>query len=59
LKGRIISVGDGQSTSFWEDPWCGAVTLKDKFNELFDICTEQDKNVAYMAARGWRMNFRR
>jgi hypothetical protein len=59
LKGRIISVGDGQSTSFWEGPWSGVVTLKEKFHELFDICTDQDKNVAYMAARGWRMNFRR
>jgi hypothetical protein len=52
-------VGNGSNTDFWEDPWCGMVTLKDKFKELFDICTEQNRNVAEMAERSWRMNFRR
>jgi hypothetical protein len=59
LKGRIISVGNGPNKIFWEDLWCGMVALKDKFKELFEVCTEQDRSVAYMAARGWRMNFRR
>jgi hypothetical protein len=59
LKERIMIVGNGSNTDFWEDPWCGMVTLKDKFKELFDICTEQNRNVAEMAERSWRMNFRR
>jgi hypothetical protein len=59
LKGRIMIVGNGSNTNFCEDPWCGMVPLKDKFKELFDIYTEQKRNVAEMAERGWRMNFRR
>jgi hypothetical protein len=41
LKGRVMLVGDGKRIDFWEDPWCGVVALKDKFRELFDICTQQ------------------
>jgi hypothetical protein len=37
----------------WDGP------LKDKFKELFDVCTEQKRSVAEMTERGWRMNFRR
>jgi hypothetical protein len=59
LKGRIIVVGNSQNTNFWEDPWCGIIALKDKFKDLFEICLEQDVSVAYMAARGWRLQFRR
>jgi hypothetical protein len=39
--------------------WCGEVSLKDKFTNLFEICIEQNKSVVEMASRGWRMNFRR
>ncbi|RCV43121.1 hypothetical protein SETIT_9G269800v2 [Setaria italica] len=37
LKGRIIKIGNGLDTDFWNDPWCGVVPLRDKFQELFDI----------------------
>jgi hypothetical protein len=33
--------------------------MKDKFKELFEICLEQDVSVAYMAAGGWGLRFRR
>jgi mannosylglycoprotein endo-beta-mannosidase len=59
LKGRIMIVGNGKRIDFWEDPWCGMVALKDKFRGLYDICIDQNKSVAEMAQRGWRMNFRR
>jgi hypothetical protein len=52
-------VGNGKRIDFWEDPWCGMVALKDKFRGLYDICIDQNKSVAEMAQRGWRMNFRR
>jgi hypothetical protein len=52
-------VENGQMIDFWEDPWCGVVSLKDKLKGLYDICTEQNRSVAEMAERGWRMNFRR
>jgi hypothetical protein len=51
LKGRIMIVGNGKRVDFWEDPWCGMVALKDKFRELYDICTDQNKSVAEMAQR--------
>jgi hypothetical protein len=31
IKGRSMIVGDGKSTSFWHDRWCGCVSLADKF----------------------------
>jgi hypothetical protein len=52
-------VGNGHNTDFWEDLSCGVVPLRDKFRELFDICTEQKRSVAEMTERGWRMNFKR
>lgn len=33
--------------------------MKDKFRELFDICTEPKRSVTEMSERGWRMNFHR
>jgi hypothetical protein len=59
LKGRIISIGNGRKTDFWEDSCCGSVSLKEKFKNPFDICEEQNKNVAWLVARGWRLNFQR
>jgi hypothetical protein len=59
LKGRVMIVGNGKRIDFWEYPWCGMVALKDKFRELYDICIDQNKSVAEMTQRGWRMNFRR
>jgi hypothetical protein len=32
--GRCIKTGDGVDTDFSRDPWCGATTLKEKFNYL-------------------------
>jgi hypothetical protein len=39
LSRRTVLVGNGQDTDFWGDSWCGAVPLKEKFTELFEICT--------------------
>lgn len=59
LKGRIVKIGNGLDTDFWRDLWCGPISLKDKFQELFAICNEQAKGVASMAVRRWRLTFRR
>ncbi|PUZ72532.1 hypothetical protein GQ55_2G401100 [Panicum hallii var. hallii] len=59
LKGRRIKVGNGRLAEFWEGQWCGAVSLKDKFPELYNICNEQVGSVAAFAERGWRLTFRR
>jgi hypothetical protein len=59
LAGRYIKVGDGSDTDFWRDPWCGSITLQDKFRCLFEICNEQTGSVADMAGKRWRFTFRR
>jgi hypothetical protein len=51
LKGRRIKVGNGRLAEFWEGQWCGAVSLKDKFPELYNICNEQVGSVAAFAER--------
>ena len=33
----VQRVGDGESTLFWHDRWCGAVALRDRFSRLFDL----------------------
>jgi hypothetical protein len=42
-------LGNGKRIDFWEDAWCGMVTLKDKFRDLYDICTEHKMSVEEMA----------
>ena len=52
-------VGNGKDTSFWHDKWCGNVSLKDNFPQLFEINKEQFWSVATMKNRNWRLTFRR
>lgn len=59
LRGRVMAVGNGEKTDFWNDTWCGSVALKDKFPELFDVCNEQEIKVSSAAARRWSLTFRR
>lgn len=58
LKGRMISIGNGE-TNFWEDSRCVLVSFKEKFNHLLEICEEQNNSVAWLAARRWRLRFRK
>jgi hypothetical protein len=59
LAGRKMKVGDGKSTSFWQDAWCGSTPLCESFPEIFHICNEQEITVADAAAHGWNFSFRR
>ncbi|KAK1312007.1 hypothetical protein QJS10_CPA07g00727 [Acorus calamus] len=46
-------VGDGQSTRFWEDVWCGSSSLRECFPLGFQEAARKGGNVAsYMAASG-------
>jgi hypothetical protein len=40
LAGRIMKVGNGADTDFWEDPWCGNIALKSRFRSLYEINNE-------------------
>jgi hypothetical protein len=35
IKGRMMVVGNGQSTDFWKDAWCGTNSFCDRFPQLF------------------------
>lgn len=59
LKGRSMLVKEGKETDFWNDQWCGAVSLKDKFPQLMEICNDQVITVSNLAARNWNLSFRR
>lgn len=52
-------VGNGKNTSFWHDKWCGQVSLKDKFPQLYEINLEQNCSVSFNKQRSWRLSFRR
>ena len=58
-QGRVMVVGDGKATDFWEDAWCGTVSLKENFSELFIISNNTSVTVAGLAQNGWRLSFRR
>lgn len=59
LQGRVMITGDGEKTGFWNYIWCGSITLRDKFLELFRICNEQDIKVSFAAERRWSLSFTR
>ncbi|PWA52455.1 cytochrome P450 [Artemisia annua] len=40
-----IKLGNGQSTSFWHDPWIGGSPLKDSFPRLYRLDTNPNCNV--------------
>ena len=59
LKGRSVVIGDGKSTSFWHDRWCGLVSLADKFPRLFEISEDLECTVETMKQRRWKLKLRR
>ncbi|GJT19944.1 RNA-directed DNA polymerase, eukaryota, reverse transcriptase zinc-binding domain protein [Tanacetum coccineum] len=42
-----IKLGNGQSTSFWHDPWIGGSPLEDSFPRLYRLDTNPNCNVFY------------
>ena len=46
IKNVSLKVDDGSRTRFWTDVWCGAVSLKDSFPELYRITWVKDAFVA-------------
>jgi len=46
-----IFVGNGVSTLFWLDRWCGDVPLRDRFFRLYDLSENKLSIVAPMSTR--------
>lgn len=44
-------VGNGERTSFWNDPWLQESVLKERFNRLYNLAT--NKNVMVAGAGAW------
>lgn len=59
LAGRKMRIGNGEKTDFWRDAWCGQVTFRDKFKDLFEICNDQNLTVAEAAAKQWNLSYKR
>ncbi|GKU97686.1 hypothetical protein SLEP1_g10796 [Rubroshorea leprosula] len=38
-------LGEGNDTSFWLENWCGEVSFKEKFNRLFRLAENKDKEL--------------
>ncbi|XP_071700548.1 uncharacterized protein [Rutidosis leptorrhynchoides] len=45
-KSFIRLLGDGKSTSFWNDIWVGNASLKDKFKRLYRLEIDKDINIS-------------
>jgi hypothetical protein len=58
LKGRMMTVGNGNSTDFWNDAWCGTFPFCEKYPQRFNICLNQQLTVAEAIALGWQFRFR-
>jgi len=46
-------VGDGKITLFWTDVWVGGVSLRDRFNRLFELSLLKGESIFDMHALGW------
>ena len=47
LKVRMrFKVGSGNRVKFWKDRWCGDVSLRDVFPNLFSIAYSKDARLA-------------
>ena len=57
-------MGGGDKARFWEDAWCGGVTLISKYPGLFSLSLDQGKNVEEVGGWEdsewrWRLRWRR
>jgi len=46
-------VGNGRTTLFWSDVWCGRVSFRVRFNRLFELSVFKGESVLAMSQLGW------
>jgi len=49
----VRRVGNGESTLFWQDRWCGDVAFGERFSRLFDLTVNKSITVKDMFHLGW------
>jgi hypothetical protein len=47
------SMGDGKNTLFWTDIWVGEVSLRDRYNRLYELSMLKGESVFDMSTLGW------
>jgi hypothetical protein len=57
-----FELGDGSKIRFWDNVWCGEITLKEAFSVLYGIAHDKDALIAAHldSARGslqWDVSF--
>jgi len=53
-NGATRVIGNGRSTQFWHDLWCGPTLLRDRFPRLFQLSFQVDGRVGDLGA--WEGN---
>jgi len=46
-------VGNGRTTLFWSDMWCGRVSFSVRFSRLFELSVFKGESVLEMSQLGW------
>jgi len=46
-------VGNGRTTLFWTDVWCGGVSFSVRFSRLFELSVFKGELVLVMSQLGW------
>ena len=54
-----MGLGNGKNIDFWHDVWCGPLSLKDRFPNLYNICFDQECSVHTICKQNWRLYFKR
>ncbi|PNT72208.1 hypothetical protein BRADI_2g41335v3 [Brachypodium distachyon] len=59
LKRRCVMIGNGRTTDFWGDTWCGHTPFCQMFPNLRAINQEIGLTVKEMYEQWWHLTFRR
>jgi hypothetical protein len=59
MKGRKVTLKNGELVRFWNDPWLNGVALCDSFSILLDLCQKQDNTIKQFSDMHFNLPLRR